>query len=152
MHLCQCSGSFLIPVSKEVFGCWSIQLRTAAMTSSLFRNLLPPKTPSAILTNGNLMEPSQDYTLDEAVHPTSVSIESPALKRWCEDKCCLAGSKVNPAVFLNFSSLCTISSTMPTLIPVSSESSRTVTWRLSRISSLILTALVGVTEVLGLRV
>jgi hypothetical protein len=89
--------------------------------------------------------------VDEAVHPTSVSVESPALKQQCDYERCLGGSKVNPAVFFVFSSMCTIYSTLPTLIPVSCESSRMVTRWLSRISSLILTTLAGVTEVLGLR-
>jgi hypothetical protein len=105
MHFLQRSGSFLIPVSKKVFGCWSIELRTAAMTSSLSLNLLLLQTPSAVQTNDNLMEPSQDYTVDEAVHPTSVSIKSPALKRRCEEERCLGGSKVNPAVFFALSEL-----------------------------------------------
>jgi hypothetical protein len=43
IHLCLRSGSFLIPVWKKVFICSCIQLCTAAMTSSLFRNLLPLK-------------------------------------------------------------------------------------------------------------
>jgi hypothetical protein len=51
------------------------------------------------------MEPSQDYMMEEAVHPTSVSIKSPALRRRCEDKRCLGGSKVNPAVFFILSKL-----------------------------------------------
>jgi hypothetical protein len=150
MHLCQHSGRLLIPVSKKVFGFWSVQLRTTAVASSLSRNILPLKTPSAVQTNGELMKPRQDCTVDEAVHPASASVQSPALKRRCEDERCLGGSKVNPSVFFVFSS-CTIFSTLPTLIPVSCESSRTVTRRLSRISSSILTTLAGVTEVLGLR-
>jgi hypothetical protein len=51
------------------------------------------------------MEPTQDYAVDEAVHPTLVPIESSALKWRCEDECCLGGSKVNPAVFFILSEL-----------------------------------------------
>jgi hypothetical protein len=43
------------------------------------------------------MKPSVDCTVDEAVHPTSVSVALPSLKRQCEDESCLGGSKLNPA-------------------------------------------------------
>jgi hypothetical protein len=51
------------------------------------------------------MELSLDYMLDEAVHPTSVPVELQSLKLQCEDKCCLGGSKLNPATFFVLSVL-----------------------------------------------
>jgi hypothetical protein len=51
------------------------------------------------------MELSLDCTLGEAVHPTSVSVELPSLKRKCEDERCLGGSKLNPASFFTLSVL-----------------------------------------------
>jgi hypothetical protein len=105
VHLCQHSESFLISVSKKVYGCLCIQLCTAAMTSSLFRNLLPPQNPSLVQTNDNQMELSLDCTVDEAGHPASVSVELPLLKLQCEDECCLGGRKLNSAFFFALSEL-----------------------------------------------
>jgi hypothetical protein len=137
MHLCQHPRSFLIAVSNKVLVAGQSNFEQLQRRHHLLGISCPLKTPSAAQTNGNLMEPSQDYTVDEAVHPTLVSVDAPGLKRRYEENRCLRGSKVNPAVFLNFSSLCTISSTLPTLIPVSCGSSRTVTRRLSRIISIL---------------
>jgi hypothetical protein len=52
---------------------------------------------------------------------------------------------------LTFNSLCRLSSTLPTLIPTSCNSSRTVMRRLARISSPIFKMLSGLKEVLGRR-
>jgi hypothetical protein len=43
--------------------------------------------------------------VDEAGHPTSVSVELPSLKPQCEDECCLGGSKLNPAFSFALSGL-----------------------------------------------
>jgi hypothetical protein len=51
------------------------------------------------------MELSLDCTVDEAGHPTSVSIELPSLKLQCEDERCVGGSKLNPAFFFALSGL-----------------------------------------------
>jgi hypothetical protein len=42
------------------------------------------------------MDLSLDYTVDEAGHPTSVSVELPSLKPQYEDERCLGGRKLNP--------------------------------------------------------
>jgi hypothetical protein len=46
-----------------------------------------------------------DCTVDEAGHPTSVSVELPSLKPQCEDDHCPGGSKLNPAFFFTLSGL-----------------------------------------------
>jgi hypothetical protein len=51
------------------------------------------------------MELSLDCTVDEAGHPTSVSVELPSLKPQCEDERCLGGSKLNPTFFFTLSEL-----------------------------------------------
>jgi hypothetical protein len=51
------------------------------------------------------MELSLDCTVDEAGHPTSVSVELPSLKPQCEDERCLGGRKLNSAFFFALSEL-----------------------------------------------
>jgi hypothetical protein len=51
------------------------------------------------------MELSMDCTVDEAGHPTSVSVELPSLKLQCEDERCLGGRKLNSAFFFALSEL-----------------------------------------------
>jgi hypothetical protein len=74
------------------------------MTSPSSWNLLSHKNPF-IQTNDNQMELSLDCMLDEAVHPTSVSVELPLLKWQCEDEHYLGGRKLNPASFFALSVL-----------------------------------------------
>jgi hypothetical protein len=56
-------------------------------------------------TNDNQIELSLDCTVDEAGHPTSVSVELPSLKPQCEDEHCPGVSKPNPAIFFALSGL-----------------------------------------------
>jgi hypothetical protein len=51
------------------------------------------------------MELSLDYTVDEAGHPTSLSVELPSLKPQCEDERYVGGRKLNPAFFFALSEL-----------------------------------------------
>jgi hypothetical protein len=51
------------------------------------------------------MELSLDCTVDEAGHPTSVSLELSSLKPQCQDERCPGGSKLNPAFFFALNGL-----------------------------------------------
>jgi hypothetical protein len=146
MHLCQHSGRLLIPVSKKVFGFWSVQLRTTAVASSLSRNILPLSGPKKWWANEATSGLYGGWGSTSRFSFRAVSSVKAAV--WGR---ALSWRKQSESFgFLRFQVVHNFL-TLPTLIPVSYESSRTVTRRLSRISSSILTTLVGVTEVLGLR-
>jgi hypothetical protein len=78
--------------------------KEGAMTSSFSGISCLLKTPSLFQTNDNQMELSLDCTVDEAGHPTSVSLELPSLQQQCEEHC-LGGRKLNPAFFFTLSEL-----------------------------------------------